>query len=192
MRGKHSTTKRLENWSTYMRNRIIRGWVKRELFIEIKSVAGWGRIPSTSLRCQLMHGGEHCNNNRSFLYSTILHRKDCALHIVFVATINRLIILPLFSAWWVFSYFCNPPNSDIDYRIFNMHTWSFLCMRIHMARGWAFWQRVSIIIFDSETHKIFFGSRQDSNLGPVNLESVALSSESPHVIAKFLKIVSRK
>ena len=26
------------------------------------------------------------------------------------------------SAFWVFSCFCNPPNSDMDYRIFNMRT----------------------------------------------------------------------
>ena len=32
---------------------------------------------------------------------------------------------------WVFSCFRNPPNSDIDYRIFNVRTWSLLCVRIH-------------------------------------------------------------
>ena len=53
----------------------------------------------------------------------------------FVATINRLITLPLFSACWVFSCFCNPLNSDMDYRIFNVHTWSFLCVRIHTGVG---------------------------------------------------------
>ena len=31
--------------------------------------------------------------------------------------------------------FRNPPNSDMDYRIFNMHTWTFLCVRIHMGFG---------------------------------------------------------
>ena len=44
-----------------------------------------------------------------FVYSTILHKKwtHCALHIrLLVSTVNRLmIILPLFSACWVFSCF---------------------------------------------------------------------------------------
>ena len=39
------------------------------------------------------------------------------------------------SACWLFLCFQNPLNSDMDYRIFNVHTWSFLCMRIHMGKG---------------------------------------------------------
>ena len=31
--------------------------------------------------------------------------------------------------------FRNPPNSDIDYRIFNVRTWLFLCTRIHTGVG---------------------------------------------------------
>ena len=33
------------------------------------------------------------------------------------ATINRLVILPLFRACWLFLCFRNPPNSDRDHRI---------------------------------------------------------------------------
>ena len=29
----------------------------------------------------------------------------------------------------------NPPNSDVDCRIFNVRTWSFLCVRIHTGIG---------------------------------------------------------
>ena len=36
------------------------------------------------------------------------------------------------SACWVFSCFRKPPNSDMD-RIFNVRTWSFLCVRVHTA-----------------------------------------------------------
>ena len=33
------------------------------------------------------------------------------------------------SACWLFSCFHNPPNSGMDYMIFNLHhTWSFVCM----------------------------------------------------------------
>ena len=36
------------------------------------------------------------------------------------------------SACWVLSCFRNPLNSDMDYRIFNMRTWSFLCERTYI------------------------------------------------------------
>ena len=39
--------------------------------------------------------------------------------------------LLFFSACWVFACFCNPPNSDMDCRIFNVHT----CVRIHSGVG---------------------------------------------------------
>ena len=41
------------------------------------------------------------------------------------------------SACWVFLRFRNPPNSDMDYRIFDVRTWSFLCVHIciHMEVG---------------------------------------------------------
>ena len=29
----------------------------------------------------------------------------------------------------------NLPNSDMDYRIFNVHAWSFLCVRVHTGVG---------------------------------------------------------
>ena len=45
-------------------------------------------------------------------------------------------------ACWVFLCFRNAPNSDVDYRIFNVRTWPFLCVRIHTRRGWAHRQRV--------------------------------------------------
>ena len=35
------------------------------------------------------------------------------------------------SACFIFLCFHNPPNSDMDCRIFNVRTWSFLCVRIH-------------------------------------------------------------
>ena len=39
------------------------------------------------------------------------------------------------SACWVFSCFRNPPNSGMDYRIFHVCMWSFLCMRMHTGVG---------------------------------------------------------
>ena len=35
------------------------------------------------------------------------------------------------SACWVCSWFHNPPNSDMDYRIFNVCTWSFMLEDTH-------------------------------------------------------------
>ena len=86
--------------------------------------------------------------------------------------------LLLFSACWIFSCFRNPPNSDMDYRIFTVRTWSFLRMHIHTGVGHTdsesaqhFWL--------GKTHKFFLCSWLDSNLGPLNLESDALPTEPP-------------
>ena len=49
---------------------------------------------------------------------------------------------------WVFLCFHNPPNSDIDYRIFNVRTWSFL-LRVH--GGWACTPTSQDNIFDWKT-----------------------------------------
>ena len=39
------------------------------------------------------------------------------------------------SACLVFSCFRNRPNSDMDYRSFNVRTWPFLCVHIHTGVG---------------------------------------------------------
>ena len=68
----------------------------------------------------------------------------------------------------------------MDYRIFNVRTWSCICVCIHMGVGHTdsesaqhFWL--------GKTHKCFFGSwcRRDSNLRSLDLESDALSTEQP-------------
>ena len=41
----------------------------------------------------------------------------------------------VWGAWWVFTCYHNPPNSDMDYKIFNVRTWSFLRVRIHTGVG---------------------------------------------------------
>ena len=35
----------------------------------------------------------------------------------------------------IFSWFHNPPNSDMDWRIFNVRAWSLVCVRIHIEVG---------------------------------------------------------
>ena len=47
----------------------------------------------------------------------------------------RAALPSLTRACWVFSCFRNPPNSDMDYRILNVRTESFLCVRIHTGVG---------------------------------------------------------
>ena len=55
-----------------------------------------------------------------------------------------------------FSCFRNPPNSDMDYRIFNVHMWSFVCVHAYNThRGWAHWQ-VSTTFFSRKKITIFF------------------------------------
>ena len=51
----------------------------------------------------------------------------------------------------MFSCFSNPSNSNIDYRIFNVHM--FLCMRIHTGVGHT--DIESAQLFDSEKLTIF-------------------------------------
>ena len=46
--------------------------------------------------------------------------------------------------------FRNPPNYDVDYRILNVRTWSFLCVCIH-TEGWAHRQRVSTTFWLGKT-----------------------------------------
>ena len=82
-----------------------------------------------------------------------------------VATVNRLIILPLFSTCSVCSCFRNPPNSDMNYRILNVRTWSFL-----YTRGLGTPTDSQHNIFNSEkTHKFSLCSWRGSNLGSWNL-----------------------
>ena len=68
----------------------------------------------------------------------------------------------LLSACWFFSCFHNPPNSDVDYRIVNVPTWSFLCMRVHTGTAWAHRQRVSTTFFDMEKLSQFFSCASDA------------------------------
>ena len=87
--------------------------------------------------------------------------------------------LLFFRACWVFSCFRNAPNSDMDYRIFKVHTWSFLCVCIHTGVGHTdsesaqhFWL--------GKTHNFFLCSWWDLNLRPLNLVSDALLVNPPH------------
>ena len=78
------------------------------------------------------------------------------------------------SACWVFSCFRNPLNSDMDYRIFNMRTWSFVCVRIHAGVGHT----------DSESAQHFFTLKNSwrgrgLNPGSLDLELNALPTEPP-------------
>ena len=72
--------------------------------------------------------------------------------------------------------FCHPPNSDMDYRIFNVRTWSFLCVPIHTGVGRThsvlaqhFWLR--------KTHNFCVCSWRGPNLRSSHLESDALPIE---------------
>ena len=47
----------------------------------------------------------------------------------------RTALPSLTSACWIFSCFRNPPSSEMDYRISNVRTWSFLCLLQHTGVG---------------------------------------------------------
>ena len=87
---------------------------------------------------------------------------------------------PVFFLCAVFSCFRNPPNSNIDYRIFNVRT--FLCVRIiHTRVGHT--DNESAQHFDSEnSHNFCLCSGRDSNLwswNPLDFKADALPSEPP-------------
>ena len=98
-----------------------------------------------------------------------------------VATINRLIILPLFSACRVFLCFRKTPNSDTDYRTFNMHTWSFLRVSIHTGVGHTLTASHHIFYSENLQKKIIvpLTGLELWSLGSWNLESDALLIEPP-------------
>ena len=58
------------------------------------------------------------------------------------------------SASWLFSCFHNPPISVMDYRVFNVCTWLFLCVRLHTG-GWAHRWRVSTTFLTWKNSHIF-------------------------------------
>ena len=90
-------------------------------------------------------------------------------------------------ACWVFSCFRNPPNSDMDYRIFYMRTRSFLCVRIHTGDGHT--DSESAQHFDSEkTQNLFLCSWQawTSGLWISSLTLYQLSHPVTHLSARIL------
>ena len=70
---------------------------------------------------------------------------------------------------WVFSCFRNPPNFDMDYRIFNVLTWSFYMIILkhdYTHRGWAHQQWVSTTCLTrNNSHKFVLCSWRSSNSG---------------------------
>ena len=62
--------------------------------------------------------------------------------------------------------------------IFNVRTWSFLCMRTHTGVGHS-QQKVSTTFWLRKTHKFCLCSWRGSNLGSVDLESDTLPTEPP-------------
>ena len=112
----------------------------------------------------LLIGASYCANHYPAIsiYYTEVHLSSCQ-----------------HSACWVCSCFCNPPKSDMDYRLFNVYTWSFLCVHIYTHRGWTHRQRVGTTFLTQKTHKFFLCSWRDLNLVPLDLQSDALPIELP-------------
>ena len=69
----------------------------------------------------------------------------------------------IFSACWVFSCFRIPPNSDMGYRVFIVHTWSFLCVCVQTGVGHTDSESVQWVLMGLESSS--FGS--ESNAVPI-------------------------
>ena len=68
------------------------------------------------------------------------------------------------SAWWIFLCFCNPLNSDgMNYRIFKLRMWSFLCVRIHTGIGQNRKRVRTTFLTQKNSHNFFLCSRPGSN-----------------------------
>ena len=84
--------------------------------------------------------GHHGSKRRELAQHTHPHGSYAFTQTLYINTVTTTwcevpVQLLFFNACWVFSCFHNPPNTDMDYRIFNVRTSSFLCMRIHMRVG---------------------------------------------------------
>ena len=91
---------------------------------------------------------------------------------------------PTYSACWVFQCFLNPPNSDMDYRIFNEHTGVNAC---DCTQGCMDTLRESALKVDSG-RKIPCGTGE-SSLTSVACQSDAISAElHPHPLEVQIKL----
>ena len=90
-----------------------------------------------------------CNNERASIIEHVFWKCNCIrlFWIFFLrSSIGGVAYVTVFnlSATWAAAFrlrgykcmlvivvFHNPPNSDIDYRMFNVRTWYFVCVRIH-------------------------------------------------------------
>ena len=104
---------------------------------------------------------------------THVNRAHSLTYLVTTTLCEVLAQLLFFCACWVYLCFRNPPNSDRDYRIFNVRTWSFLCMYTHSGRTHR--QRDSIVL----TQKHSFSCAPDGIRTSVLFESDALPTKPP-------------
>ena len=111
------------------------------------------------------------------------------------AAIVRHYSVGVFLLCAVFSYFCNPPNSHIDYRMFNICDHSYGCVYTqglgtptmsqhniltHRQQvSTTFWVTDNELAQHFDYHKFFLCSGQGSNLGSLDLESMLLPLSHP-------------
>ena len=83
----------------------------------------------------------------------------------------------------VFSCFRNPPNSYKDHRIFNVRTWSLVCVRVY-TRGLGIPTTSQHNILTREnSHNFVLCSRRGSNLGSLDLELMLNQLSHPVLLA---------
>ena len=114
----------------------------------------------------------------SFLVPNVMHRKFRLLFLEKAS--SRSTALPsFFPCVQCFSCFHNPPNSDIDYRIFNMRMWSFLCVHIHTGGLGTLTASLHNILTRKNSHKFFLCLGQGVNLWSYDLESMLYQLSHP-------------
>ena len=98
--------------------------------------------------CELV---QHAHSHGSHAFTHTLLHQHSYNHVVWSASL-------------AFIFQCmlglNPPNSDMDYRIFNMRTWSFLCVHIHTGVGHTDSQSAEHVLI-RKTHNLNFSCAPD-------------------------------
>ena len=97
-------------------------------------VSVWRQFNAVNSLCLLISKEQVCLKKPLFYCQRIIIRKLIIILLFpyYSGQINRynqqIDYSDTFSACWVFSCFRNPPNSDLDYMIFNVRTRSLLCV----------------------------------------------------------------
>ena len=116
--------------------------------------------------------GYHGSKRRELTQHIHSHGSHAFTHTLILTQFAPAQLL-FFSACWVVSCFHNPPNHDMDYRIFIIHAY----VSILVSVCWAYWQRVGTTFWLGKTLTNF--TCAPDGIWPLDLKADALPIEPP-------------